>query len=503
MRILIYTASSMCNPQLGIQMEWAMRYLNEGHEVVFCHCSGCMRACSANPNGNNALCDFCKIGFKVGLSNLPKKIKVEKLIKRKQMSEFAPQVFHSVSEIKSYKYKGIDVGFSVFSVYVSKTRNPNPLFSNTFVSCINQMLFEAESLIDAAEDIIERVKPDLIIFFNGRFYDTKPFYGIAIKKGIDYITTENIGGVRSDSEYRMVRFFNTIPHDAKQAYKNCLESWEKSTVPEEEKIRLGTEFYEKRRKGIRAGDYVYTGNQIKGKLPDSYDSQKKSIVVYCSSEDEFSSVSEYVDNMFIFKSQYLAIKYFVDHLNSEEYNFYVRIHPNMKGLDFDYHRNLYKLSAYDNVTVIGPEDPTSSYALMDIAYNIIAFGSTIGAESLFWDKPLVLLGHADYYNWGCCQVPRTHEEALEMVKNPIIFQNAKEMSIKYGYYFLENSLAEPAKYIHITPMVISSFGKQVFAFDYLKLLGSAKLYRSIQTFYNRIISKFHRNSIVFPDKIIH
>ena len=42
----------------------------------------------------------------------------------------------------------------------------------------------------------------------------------------------------------MVKFHNTIPHDARQAYKNCLLSWDVSSETEIEK-RKGEAFLKK------------------------------------------------------------------------------------------------------------------------------------------------------------------------------------------------------------------------------------------------------------------
>lgn len=496
MKVLVYTASSFCNPQFGIQMEHAIRFYKEGHEVLFCHCAGVMSACSANISQNKAICKACKLGFKAGMKNLPKGIRVM------EMASSIPKIykrhnFTSVADIKAYHYKGVEVGFSVLSVYITKTRNPNPIMSKPFIDGVNNWIEEAINLIDAAEHLILQENPDLIVFFNGRFFDTKPFYGLALKYHLDYMTTENVGGIRAGEDYKMVSFLNNIPHNTRVVYDNTLASWEKSQKTEDEKIRIGSSFYERRRNGMRAGDYAYTSYQEKGKLPLSFNPKKKNVVIFTSSEDEFSSVSSEVDSYFIFDSQYSAIKYLAENINDDCFHFYVRIHPNMKGLDVEYHMNLYKLSSFNNVTVIEPEDPVSSYSLMDIAYNIVLFGSTIGAESLYWGKSVVLLGDADYYFWGVCSIPHKHEELVEMIKKPITYQNAKEIAIKYGYYFLENSLAEKSKYIKITPIRKKIFGRELYLFDYLRIGGSALFLYILRVAYKRLLSKAYRSINIF------
>lgn len=500
MKVLVYTASSLCNPQFGIQMEHAIKYAEEGNEVVFCHCAGCMSACSANPYQNAALCKACKIGFRAGLKNLPAGIRIERL-ETTVASNYQWQDFKSISEIKSYKYKEVEVGFSVLSVYITKTRNPRPEITRPFLIAINSLMREAICLIDAAEAIVDSERPDLIVFFNGRFFDTKPFYSLSVKNKIDYLTTESIGGVRANDEYRMVSFYNRIPHDANVIYENILESWDKSSIDEEERRKIGVSFYERRRNGVRAGDYAYTSYQEVGKLPKDFDAKKKNIVFFTSSEDEFSSVSAEVDGYYLFGSQYEAVKYLADNIHDDTYHIYVRIHPNMKDLKVQYHMDLYKLSSYKNVTVIAPEDTISSYALIDVAYNIVTFGSTIGAESMYWEKPLVLLGFADYYYWRACSVPQCIGEVIDMVKGPKVYPGAKDMAIKYGFYFLENGLAKRTDHIKITPKNERIMGKSISSFEYLSFFKSTRLFRFIQIVYSRLMSRVYQNHIVFPDII--
>lgn len=503
MKVLIYTASSLCNPQFGIQMDHAIEYAKDGNKVVFCYCAGAISACSANPLKNKAFCKACNMGFRAGLKNLPSNIKLVGMKNLKHEKVQTKIDFKSVADIKAYRYKGVDVGFSALSVYVSKTRNPNPHFSDEFLDCINKLIWEAEKLVDSADNVVNSEKPDLILFFNGRFFDTKPFHHLAEKYNISYIATENIGGVRTGDEYRIMQFHNTIPHDSLIYYKYCLKSWDISSRPVRERIEIGESFYKKRRNGEKAGDYAYTASQIIGKLPKDYNSDKKNIVVFTSSEDEFSSISSKVDGYFIFSSQYECIKYMSENINDDSYHFIVRIHPNMKGLTADYHKNLYLLTEKKNVTIIPPEDDTSSYTLMDIAYNVVVFGSTIGAESMFWGKSVVLLGFAAYYEWRCCSIPHDKEEILEFVKHPKVYSNAKELATKFGYYVLENNIAQSSKHVDITPRMKKILGKDVYVFGYIRLLNSPSLFRLISTLIYRCFALLYKNNITFPETIIH
>ena len=76
----------------------------------------------------------------------------------------------------------------------------------------------------------------------------------------------------------------------------------------------------------------------------------------------------------------------LEHVRNPEYHFYLRIHPNLTNVHFEYREKLLALEEiYPNITVIDAPSPISTYALMDVADKIIVFGSTAGAESVFWE----------------------------------------------------------------------------------------------------------------------
>ncbi|MCS2656231.1 hypothetical protein NXV26_10165 [Bacteroides fragilis] len=149
----------------------------------------------------------------------------------------------------------------------------------------------------------------------------------------------------------------------------------------------------KRRNGIIAGDKVYIENQIKGKLPIDWDDTKRNIAIFNSSEDEFIAVDRDFDNLSLYKSQIDGIRGILEHYKENQtVHFYLRVHPNLKNVHYQYHLLLYDLSLkYPNITVIGADSDISTYDIMDNAEKVIVFGSTMGLESSYWGKPVILL----------------------------------------------------------------------------------------------------------------
>ena len=102
--------------------------------------------------------------------------------------------------------------------------------------------------------------------------------------------------------------------------------------------------------------------------------------------------------------------------------------------------SLYDLpNEYPNVTVVPPDSMVSSYTLLFNAEKVVTFGSTIGIEAVYWNKPSVLLRGAYYMKLGGCYVPKTPAEAVELVKAELMPQGS-EGAIKYGFWVMKNHL---------------------------------------------------------------
>ena len=80
---------------------------------------------------------------------------------------------------------------------------------------------------------------------------------------------------------------------------------------------------------------------------------------------------------------------------------------------------------------------------------MIVFGSTVGAESAFAGKNVILLGRAAYENLNCVVIPKNHEELIKILTDdqyefPTI--NPEE-PLKYGYwnesFGIENKYYQP------------------------------------------------------------
>jgi hypothetical protein len=119
------------------------------------------------------------------------------------------------------------------------------------------------------------------------------------------------------------------------------------------------------------------------------------------------------------------------------------MHPNLMGLNFEYLTPLYALKdKYPNVFLIEPESKTDSYALIDKAYKIITFGSTIGVEANYWRKPVILLSKAFYYHADVAYIPKDKSEIFKLLTDDLDPKGI-ESSEKIAFYLMKGGVKAP------------------------------------------------------------
>lgn len=105
-------------------------------------------------------------------------------------------------------------------------------------------------------------------------------------------------------------------------------------------------------------DKSYVKKQQIGLLPQKWDSQKRNIVIFNSSDDELAAIGADYDSYSLFKSQYVGICSILEHFIGERnFCFYLRMHPNLSQLDNPFVNDLLELAdKFDNIIVIAPAE---------------------------------------------------------------------------------------------------------------------------------------------------
>ena len=492
MKKLYYSCCSYAAPHTGVLMDYMITDVKEGHQVVWSYCHGVQSSCFINKNANGAKCKICHILYKGLIRECDHNIDVKPLKMVSKKDAYAPFDYKDSSELRAIVYKGVSIGLSILSFYISETRNMKFEIGKENRKYFDYLLRENCAFVDRIYEIVDEVKPDCICIYNGRYYENRALYDIARMRGLKFESAEVVGGF--NEPYRCCKYVDSLPHSIKKFTEGVHKSWDESEDSEEHKMAIGTDFYEKRKNGVAAADKVYITSQIKGLLPEGFDTSKKNYIIFNSSSDEIASIGgEWDEGENMFESQYEAIRFLCQN-SSPDIHFTLRIHPNLRGIPYTYHTDLYKLTdEFSNITVIPPESKISSYALLDFADKVIVFGSTMGVEACYWRKPSILIGKSWYLGLDVCHKPSTRCEIIRLI-NSDIKPKSKLDAIKYAYFLLDRKVrVKQTSNINVDVRYIDILGKKVQITPYMRLCGSRLFAKLLQTVYTNVLIILFRN----------
>lgn len=492
---LFHSSFYLSNSATGIQYDEAIRLSKEGHTIYFIYCNGMMSQCFNNIRGESALCYICKSKYKKEKKRFNEFInfvEIPELLNESNIRNIKSYNldYKNIEDIKRLEYRDINIGLGALSGYISKSRNLSPLIDDEFRYFFDENLRNAMINVEAVSIAIEKIKPDHIVLYNGRFADSKPIWQLALKYNLPYTTLEAVYGINNN--YKAI-YENSTAHSINKITELINYFWDNSKLDLESRKNIGSSFFEKRKNSEYTGDKVYSRNQTKNLLPDNWDSSKKNIVIFNSSEDEFAALGGEYDEYKLFNSQLEGLQFIKDFLkNNKEINLTLRVHPNLADVPYSYAIDLIKLKS-DNFDVIDAKSQISSYALIDNADTVIVFNSTIGIESVYWNKPTILLSGALYYKLDCCYIPDSIEKLKCFLLSDLTPKD-KSSTYKFGYYLINEDREGPSEYDFSwsnRQIKLLNKKKNIIVFENKKLFNSRRLYTLFYILRYKIVKKYY------------
>lgn len=495
MKRLYYSSSALSAPHIGVVIDDILDGRQKGDEIYWAYCHGALSTCFMNLDSYPCDCRFCHKMYReyqriygAGVHIIP--------IKKEDLKHHDVSFdFHHADELEEFTYRDIKVGRSVLSLYYTTTRDLDLARYDEFHEYALPLVRELCDLIDKAYALIDQIRPDVIIVHNGRLYENRFFFDIAKKLGIKFKAVETVGG--HGEPYAKMSYPDAMPHNIEKWNQLAITTWEKSDEPEEDKIKKGSSFFERRRKGEVVVDVkAYVTEQKKGLLPDGFDASKRNIVLFTSSQDELVALGDDWSENRVFPSQHEAIDYILTH-SAGDVHYYIRIHPNLKGITHRDHLDLYQYDKLPYVTVIPPESKVSSYDLMDACEKVVSFGSTTGLEACYWGKPSVLIGHCGFEACGALYQVKKREEVMPFIEGDIP-SKPRMAAIRFAYFLLDRKYKVDHTHIDIDVKIRRHFKWDFTYTSYFKLFGSETLYQ-LAYFWNCIFLRhFNKPRFHFP-----
>ena len=437
MKILIYMPFSDWVPHLATDLEIAAKHIDEGDDVHIIQCSGDLPSCEPNPNHFKLRCVSCKSKRDKGLAliNLPEQNRHELALNDFVRDLDLPD-FSSMQELKDFEIDNVDIGMMAASTLISMVRESHPDLCD-FNNFINENISMSIAIYDAIKHHLQQIEPDIFYLFNGRFAALRPALRAAQDLDVKTFVHERAGVLQ---RYTLIE--DTYPHDIEYQKAQIEKHWNDER-PRTKKEEIARQWFNSRRGGEDQGWYSFTKSQKKGGLPDDFDQSNRNIAIYVSSEDEFESIEGWQNP--IYKNQIDAINSIINADIDKNIRFYIRIHPNLKGLKNTQTRELAALKG-PNLTVIPADSNVDSYELMDACEKTIVFGSTMGIESVFWGKTSILVGRSLYEGLEGCYIPKDHGEMIDLI-NRHLEPLPNLGALKYGYWLSETGIP----YVYYSP----------------------------------------------------
>ena len=498
MKSLFYSAGSLLNEHLGILLDEAKAAFERGEDVLWISCDKSMQICFANLLGESARCNYCRLIDKLGRHELPSGITqtdiseylTPEMIAIAEAERFS---YDSVDDIKALKWKDVSIGYGAIATYVSATRNIYPLIDNKFRKLIDTLMRMEIKLAQAFSAVVGQYNPERVYVYNGRFAQTRPIVNITLARKIELY---NIDVITPEKRFKFRKrlFINSMPHDINNNFAMMSSYWESSKETPEQREKTARAFFERRRTGNASRSFI--GHQQKGLIPETWDDTKRNILICNSSEDEFFSIGPEWESGALFASQIEAIKKIAEHyITDNSKHFYLKIHPNLTGIKYKYHTDLYKLD-YPNLSVIKADSAYSTYDMIDAADKVIVFNSTTGIESTYWGKPAIALRQTLYAPLGVVYRPQNEGELFDLIDRDNLVSLYNDKILLFGYYYNNTDYPQPELAVDIKE--VKMLGRKFLISKYMTIAKSHHLYVIYTRLYS-LFSKFFNRKRLFSE----
>ena len=462
MNVAVFSPYATVVPHFETELDIAQQHLDAGDQVEFLNCTGQLANCDFNPNREPERCQQClgrrNMGLELLTSETPQPqhaqfTAIEDIPNSRH--ETLRTKFESVEQLIDYRIEEFDIGYAVLSSVVSICRDPEPDLEQhqELVERFATTAWQAywQSLDFLAQRQSQNKPIDRVYVFNGRFSAMRAVFRACQKMQVDcYLHERGCDG----KHYEL--FENHLLHDLAMIEKAIRDRWEEAaSSPDREQV--ASDWFHDRVNRVEATWHSFVKDQQLEKLPDEFDPNQKNISIFTSSDDEFVSIGKAWQND-VYPNQLVAIDSIARdlHQRQPDTQIYLRVHPNLKDVENKRLSDMFALD-YPNLTVIRPGATIDTYALIGASDTVVSFGSSVGSEAIFWDKPSVLLGPCFYQNLGGVYRSRSHEQTIDLLCQTLAPQD-KTGALMYGYWLRTRGLKH--KYFQSTGLFDGTFKQQ-------------------------------------------
>jgi len=270
---------------------------------------------------------------------------------------------------------------------------PPDMTNPEVVAVFRRYLASALRVALAFERLLEDIRPDVLLLFNGRQAPTRVAFELASRRGVRVICHER--GGRSES----LMLLDGVRCDSAAMIQQVRRQWE--DIPLDAVALRTIEGYMRgRAEGKGLGWTAFSkGLEESGSLRRRLGLDDRPIwVLYLSSDDEVAASEDY-RSAFSNHAEWLQ-RTMAWASSCSDVQWVIRVHPNMGGRTST-GRNERQLAEVRELAAgappwmrfVMPDDDVSSYALLGLAEQVLVYHSTIGLEAGARGLPVLVAGH--------------------------------------------------------------------------------------------------------------
>jgi hypothetical protein len=357
-------------------------------------------------------------------------------------ANFARQSVTKLDNLERLTYKGASLGLGVAASLRMTTRDSDPNVTD-YRYLIREYLKASALVFESTHLIIRQHRPKAVLVFNGRFACTRPIWEAARQLEVRCLFHER--GATLERYAIFENQFNDIEY-----WRKCIrDAWDQASP---DRAEIGRSFFDRRRNGDGINWTPFTASQKRGLVPVRRAVRR--LVYYSISGDEGVYESRYVARP-LFESERHAVRFLIDWVGRQDnVEVVIRVHPRVKELSAR-ERNWWDSLKGKNVSLVSACSRTDSYALAESADLVLTYKSTMGVESSFLGKPVVLLGDSAYRGFGCVYEPDTLEQLRALLAQTALPPMPRETCLPHGYFLV--TFGRPYHFYQPTDLFEGSF----------------------------------------------
>jgi hypothetical protein len=340
-----------------------------------------------------------------------------------------------LSELHKLCVDQIKPGAALANEIINRTRDRYVNLSEITELTLN-LLKSYLTVYAGTKDFLIQNEITEVYVYNGRFLHERAVWDAArdLKKEVFIFET-----LRNRFQIRTEGF-----HDRLNNQKVMKDIWSESDLPLKDKIAEGSTWFND-----------MSSKKNKYNIGTDFDliNEKDFIVYYVSSDEEmFGFWDQWAEPL---GTQYECILKLIDIFNEQsEFDLFIKLHPNLLNKSDSVMKKMMSIPLKSNSRIIMPDSDISTYDLLNKSTGTITIGSTIGIESAFHLRPVLMLADTKYDDIGVGLKASNWSEVKEWIKNvksiPIYqLEIIKSNACIFGFYyakagqdFLHTSLME-------------------------------------------------------------